>query len=139
QGPEAFWYSVNHFPLLSVGLNCALGPAEMRPFVSELHGLADCYVSCHPNAGLPNAMGGFDLTPEATANYLLEFAKEGWLNFAGGCCGTTPEHIEAIAKALKGVAPRVPVTPEPFTRLSGLDPLVIRPETNFINVGERTN
>ncbi len=139
QGPEAFWYSVNHFPLLSVGLNCALGPAEMRPFLSELHSLADCYVSCYPNAGLPNAMGGFDLSPEATANYLLEFAKEGWINIAGGCCGTTPEHIKAISEALKDVSPRTPVQPEPYTRLSGIDPLVIRPDSNFTNIGERTN
>lgn len=139
QGPEAFWYSVQHFPLLSVGLNCALGPAEMRPFVSELHNAADCYLSCYPNAGLPNAMGGFDLSPEATADYLLQFAKEGWINIAGGCCGTTPEHIAAIAKALKDVKPRVPAQPEPYTRLSGMDPLVIRPDTNFVNVGERTN
>ncbi len=139
QGAEAFWYSVHHFPLLSVGLNCALGPAEMRPFVNDLHDLADCYVSCYPNAGLPNAMGGFDLTPEATAGFLAEFAREGWLNIAGGCCGTTPEHIEAIAAALKDIAPRQPSEPKAYTRLSGMDPLVIREETNFVNIGERTN
>lgn len=91
QGAEAFLYSVNHFPLLSVGLNCALGPGEMRPFVNELSNLADCYVSCYPNAGLPNAMGGFDLTPDATAKFLREFAQEGWLNIAGGCCAHHPD------------------------------------------------
>lgn len=139
QGPEAFWYSVNHFPLLSVGLNCALGPKEIRPFIEELHNLADCYVSCYPNAGLPNAMGGFDLGPADMANFLGEFAREGWLNIAGGCCGTTPEHIAAVAKALEGVAPRKATTQEPYLRLSGIDPLVVRPDSNFTNIGERTN
>ncbi len=139
QGAEAFWYSVNHFPLLSVGINCALGPKEMRSYIEELHKLADCYVSCYPNAGLPNAMGGFDLGPDGLAEAVADFAREGWLNFAGGCCGTTPEHIAALAKAVHGMAPRVPSKPEPFLRLSGLEPLVVRPESNFINIGERTN
>lgn len=139
QGVEAFLYSVSHFPLLSVGLNCALGPKEMRQYVGELHKLSDCYTSCYPNAGLPNAMGGFDLDPDDMAGFLSDFAREGWINIAGGCCGTTPEHIKAIAKALENIPPRKPVEQQPLLRLSGIDPLVIREDSNFLNIGERTN
>jgi len=116
-----------------------LGAGEMRPHIEELAGLAPVYISCYPNAGLPNAFGGFDETPAMMAADLKEFAERGWLNLVGGCCGTTPEHIRAIAEAVRGAAPRVPVRPEPYTRLSGLEPLTIRPETNFVNIGERTN
>jgi len=139
QTVEAYWNSIAHMPLLSVGINCALGAKEMRPHLEELSGLAPVFVSCYPNAGLPNPFGGFDETPEIMAGDLREFAANGWLNIVGGCCGTTPAHIRAIASAVEGQAPRRPATPEPYTRLSGLEPLTIRPETNFVNIGERTN
>jgi 5-methyltetrahydrofolate--homocysteine methyltransferase len=136
---EAFWNSVSHFPALSVGLNCALGPDRMRPYLEDLSGIASCYVSCHPNAGLPNEFGGYDETPEQMSGRLREFAENGWLNIVGGCCGTTPEHIRAIAEAVCDVAPRVcPKLPH-YARFSGLDPLTLRPDTNFLMVGERTN
>ena len=136
---EAFWNSVAHGDLLSVGLNCALGAREMEPYVEELAGLVPVFVSAYPNAGLPNAFGGFDETPEKMAADLGRFASRGWLNVAGGCCGTTPEHIRAIADAVRPFAPRLPAAPPRYTRLSGLDPLTIRPDSNFIVVGERTN
>lgn len=136
---EAVWYSIMHAPLLSVGLNCSFGPDLMRPFIEELSGLAHIYVSAYPNAGLPNALGGYDLAPDAMAAMLREWAENGWLNIVGGCCGTTPEHIRAIAEAMQGLAPRQPASPSPYTCLSGTRPLVIRPETNFVNIGERTN
>jgi 5-methyltetrahydrofolate--homocysteine methyltransferase len=139
QTVEAFWISVSHMPLLSVGMNCALGAKQMRPFLEDLSRLAPVPITCYPNAGLPNAFGGFDETPERMAADLGEFARNGWLNIAGGCCGSTPEHIRAIGEGLRGVAPRVPPTLEPYSRFSGLEPLVIRPDTNFVNVGERTN
>ena len=139
QTVEAFWISVSHMPLFSVGMNCALGAKQMRPFLEELSRLAPIPIICYPNAGLPNAFGGFDETPERMAADLGEFARSGWLNIAGGCCGSTPAHIRAIAEAVRGVAPRVPSTPEPYSRFSGLEPLVIRPDTNFVNIGERTN
>jgi 5-methyltetrahydrofolate--homocysteine methyltransferase len=139
QTAEAFWISVSHVPLLAVGVNCALGPREMRAHVEELARLAPCFVSAYPNAGLPNAFGGFDETPDSMARDLGEWARAGLVNLVGGCCGTTPAHVRAIAEAVRGVAPRVRPTPEPLTRLSGLEPLVIRPESNFVNVGERTN
>ncbi len=139
QTPEAFWHSISHAPLLSIGINCALGAGEMRPYIEELAGLAPVYLSCYPNAGLPDAFGEYGQTPEEMATVLTEFAANGWLNFAGGCCGTTPDHIRAIAEASRGYAPRVPASPEPYTRLSGLEALTIRPETNFVNIGERTN
>jgi len=140
QTTEAFWYSVMHTPeLLAVGLNCALGPAQMRPYLEELATLAPYPVSLYPNAGLPNAMGGYDEGPEAVAGVLGEFAREGLLNIVGGCCGTTPEHVTAIVAAVEGVAPRrIPEVPA-LTRLAGLEGLAIRPETNFVNIGERTN
>jgi len=139
QTAEAFWTSVSHVPLLAVGVNCALGPREMRAHVEDLARLSPCFVSAYPNAGLPNAFGGFDETPESMARDLGEWARAGLVNLVGGCCGTTPAHIRAIAEAVRGVAPRARPTPEPLTRFSGLDPLVIRPDSNFVNVGERTN
>ncbi|MDN5943098.1 MAG: methionine synthase, partial [Nitrospira sp.] len=138
---EAFWNSISHVPLLSVGINCALGPKEMRPLIEELSGLAPIYVSSHPNAGLPNPLlpTGFPETPDSLAPQLREWAQNGWLNIVGGCCGTTPGHIKLIAEAVSGLPPRVPPSVEPITRLSGLEAVTIRPESNFVNVGERTN
>jgi 5-methyltetrahydrofolate--homocysteine methyltransferase len=139
QTTEAFWNSVRHARPLSIGLNCALGATELRPYIKELARLANTYVSLHPNAGLPNEFGGYDDTPEYMAGLLKEFAESGFLNIVGGCCGTTPEHIRAIAEAVHGLPPRrVPEVPR-YCRLSGLEPLNITPETNFVNVGERTN
>jgi 5-methyltetrahydrofolate--homocysteine methyltransferase len=139
QTVEAFWTSVSHMPLFSVGMNCALGAKEMRPFLEELSRLAPIPITCYPNAGLPNAFGGFDETPERMAADLGEFARNGWLNIAGGCCGSTPDHVRAIGEAIRGVTPRVPPKIEPYSRFSGLEALVIRPDTNFVNIGERTN
>lgn len=136
---EAFWISVSHFPLLSVGINCALGATEMRQYVEELSGLAPIFLSCYPNAGLPNAFGEYDETPETMSATLREFAANGWLNIVGGCCGTTPAHIRAIAETVRPFKPRVPPQVKPYSRFSGLEPLVIRPDSNFLNVGERTN
>ena len=138
---EGFWNSVSHAPLLSVGLNCAFGPDLMRPYIEELSGMAPIFVSAYPNAGLPDALSatGFPETPESLAPQLKEWAANGWLNIVGGCCGTTPAHIRAIAEAVKGIKPRVVPEVEDYTRLSGLEALTLRPETNFINVGERTN
>ncbi len=136
---EAFWNSVSHAPLLSVGINCALGPKEMRPYIEELSRIAPVFVSAYPNAGLPNAFGGFDETPESMAADLRAFAEAGWVNVVGGCCGTNPGHIRAIAEAVKGLPPRPVPAIERLTRLSGLEPLTIRPDSNFIVVGERTN
>ncbi|MBM4124831.1 MAG: methionine synthase, partial [Nitrospira sp.] len=139
QTVEAFWNSISHMALLSVGINCALGAKEMRPYIEELASIAPVYISCYPNAGLPNAFGGFDETPDIMGEDLRDFASNGWLNIVGGCCGTTPAHIKAIAEAVRDLPPHVPAAPEPYTRLSGLEPLTIRPESNFINIGERTN
>jgi len=139
QTVEAFWHSVRHARLLTVGLNCALGAAQLRPYLEELAGLADVFVSCHPNAGLPNAFGGYDETPAHTAGLLREFAEAGFVNIVGGCCGTTPAHIRAIADAVAGIPPRTPPTPTRATRLSGLEALTIRSDSLFVNVGERTN
>ncbi len=136
---EAFWNSVSHASPVSVGLNCALGAREMEPYLEEIAGFAPVFVSAYPNAGLPNALGGFDETPEKMAADLARFAERGWINVAGGCCGTTPEHIRAIAEAVRPFAPRVLPSPPRYTRLSGLEPLTIRPDSNFIVVGERTN
>lgn len=121
----AFYHSIRHARPFSVGINCALGGAAMRPYVEELAGLAECYVSCYPNAGLPNAFGGYDETPADMATVLGEFARAGFVNLVGGCCGSTPDHIRAIAAAVKGLPPRAPVTAAPALRLSGLEPLVI--------------
>ena len=141
QTVEAFWNSISNVPLLSVGMNCALGPKELRPLIEELSGLAPIYVSAYPNAGLPNPLlpTGFPETPETLAPQLREWARNGWLNIVGGCCGTTPAHIQAIAAAVKGLPPRVPPKIEPNLRLSGLDALTVRPDANFLNIGERTN
>ena len=141
QTVEAFWNSISNVPLLSVGLNCALGPKELRPLIEELSGLAPIYLSAHPNAGLPNPLlpTGFPETPETFAPQLQEWAQNGWLNIVGGCCGTTPAHIKAIAAAVKNLPPRVPPAVEPYLRLSGLDALTVRPDSNFLNIGERTN
>jgi len=136
---EGFWISIAHAKLFSVGINCALGAELMRPFVEELSGLAPIWTSCYPNAGLPNEFGGYDETPADMARVLGEFAASGWLNLVGGCCGTTPEHIRAIAQAMAGCTPRQPPKIEPYARYSGLEPLVIRPETTFVMIGERTN
>ncbi len=140
QTTEAFWYSVRHVKnLLSVGLNCALGPAQLRPFIEELSGIADVFVSLYPNAGLPNEFGGYDESPESMLKVLREFAELGFFNIVGGCCGTTPDHIKAFSELAGTITPRVVSSVENYTRLSGLEPLVFRPETNFVNVGERTN
>ncbi len=139
QTVEAFWHSVRHARPLAVGLNCALGATEMRPYVAELARRADCFTSCYPNAGLPNEFGEYDDTPEHMAAVLGEFAREGWLNLVGGCCGSTPDHIRAIAAAVRDVPPRRAPEIEPALRLSGLEALTVRPEANFVNVGERTN
>ncbi len=136
---EAFWISISHFPLLSVGINCALGATEMRQYVEELSGLAPIFLSCYPNAGLPNAFGEYDETPETMSATLREFAANGWLNIVGGCCGTTPAHIQAIAETVRPFKPRVPPQVKPYSRFSGLEPLVVRPDSNFLNIGERTN
>ena len=136
---EAFWNSVSHLHMLSVGINCALGAKQMRPYVEELAQIAPVYISCYPNAGLPNALGGFDETPERMAADLGEFASNGWVNIVGGCCGSTPAHIRAIAEAVRGVKPHALSRPEPYSRFSGLEPLTLRPDTNFVNIGERTN
>jgi len=139
QVTEAFWNSVRHVRPLLVGLNCALGAAEMRPYIAELARVADTFVSCYPNAGLPNAFGEYDEAPDETAAVLEEFARSGFVNLVGGCCGTTPAHIAAIAGAVEGLAPRTPPVLAPALRLSGLEPLVVVPESLFVNVGERTN
>ena len=141
QTVEAFWNSISHVPLLSVGMNCALGPKEMRPLIGELAALAPIYVSAHPNAGLPNPLlpTGFPETPESLAPQLADWAASGWLNIVGGCCGTTPAHIRAVAQAARTFAPRVPPKAEPCLRLSGLEALTVRPDANFVNIGERTN
>jgi 5-methyltetrahydrofolate--homocysteine methyltransferase len=140
QTPAAFWTSIAHCRnLLSVGLNCALGSAMMRPFIEELSTVSSAYVSLYPNAGLPNAMGGYDESPSYMADQAREYAEAGFLNILGGCCGTTPEHIQAMAEAVRELAPRTLPTASPYMRLSGLEMVELRPETNFVNVGERTN
>ncbi len=140
QTTEAFWISVSHTKnLLSVGLNCSLGAKQMRPFIEELSKIATCNVSIYPNAGLPNEMGDYDETPATMAQLLDEFASNSFFNIVGGCCGTTPDHIKAIAEIVSKYKPReIPDAPK-YLRLSGLEPLIIRPETNFVNIGERTN
>jgi 5-methyltetrahydrofolate--homocysteine methyltransferase len=139
QTPTAFWHSVRHARPLSIGLNCALGAREMRPHLAEIARIADTLVCAYPNAGLPNAFGGYDEGPCETAAYLKEFAEAGLINIAGGCCGTTPEHIAHLKDAVEGLKPRqVPELPR-HMRLSGLEPFTLTPETNFVNIGERTN
>jgi len=139
QTVEAFWYSIRHVNPFAVGLNCALGAKEIRPWIMELSRLADCPISLYPNAGLPNELGEYDDTPQNMASIISEFANEGLLNLVGGCCGTTPEHIAAITAVVEQTAPRKIPEIEPHCRLSGLEPLTLTPELNFVNVGERTN
>ncbi len=141
QTPEAFWNSVRHARPLAVGLNCALGAKLMRPYIEELSSVADTFISCYPNAGLPNPLAetGYDETPDYTSGQLREFADSGFLNLVGGCCGTTPAHIAAIARAVAGVAPRQVPQIENRLRLAGLEPLNIGDDSLFVNVGERTN
>src|SRR3989339_387606 len=140
QTTEAFWISVSHTKnLLCVGLNCSLGGKQMRPFIEELSRIAPVFVSIYPNAGLPNEMGEYDETAEAMSEILNDFGENGFFNIVGGCCGTTPEHIKAITKVAKNIKPRKIPDGKPFLQLSGLEPLIVRPESNFINVGERTN
>src|SRR5258708_30681945 len=137
---DAFWTSVAHAKPFSVGINCALGARDMRPYLAELARLAGRHVTCHPNAGLPNAFGQYDERPPDTASALREFAESGFVNIVGGCCGTTPEHIAAIARAVDSLPPRVPQTSDfRLPTFSGLETLVIRPDANFQMIGERTN
>ena len=139
QTVEAFLHSITHVNPLAIGLNCALGAAEMRPWLSDLSKASDTYVFAYPNAGLPNEFGEYDQSPEQMAKEIEEFAKDGLVNLVGGCCGTTPDHIEAISQSVEGVSPRQIPSLQNHTKLSGLEPLTIRPESNFVNIGERTN
>jgi 5-methyltetrahydrofolate--homocysteine methyltransferase len=139
QTVEAFWISVEHADPLVVGVNCSLGGAEMRPFVEDLADVAPIWVACYPNAGLPNELGLHDEQPEDTSRFLGEFARDGLVNIVGGCCGTTPEHVRQIAAAVEGVEPRAVPGRRAATRFSGLEPLELRPESNFTMIGERTN
>src|SRR5690242_10298047 len=141
QTPEAFWNSLRHARPIAVGLNCALGAKLMRPYIEELSRVSDTYISCHPNAGLPNPLSetGYDETPDYTSAQLREFAESGFLNIVGGCCGTTPAHIRAIADAVRELPPRKPPQTGKKLRLSGLEPLNIGEGSLFVNVGERTN
>ncbi len=139
QTAEAFWISVKHARPFSVGFNCALGAEEMRPHIVALSGLANCFISAYPNAGLPNEFGEYDQTPHEMCGFIEEFAKSGFVNIVGGCCGTTPPHIRDIAQHMTNLAPRIPPEPLPYSMYAGLEPLIVREETNFINIGERTN
>jgi 5-methyltetrahydrofolate--homocysteine methyltransferase len=141
QTVEAFWNSVRHTQPVSIGLNCALGPKEMRPYIEELSRIADTHVSCYPNAGLPDPLSptGFPETPKTLAPQIREWAASGWLNIVGGCCGTTPAHIRAIAEAVRDCPRRRLPSVEPQLRLSGLEAFNVTPQTNFVNIGERTN
>jgi 5-methyltetrahydrofolate--homocysteine methyltransferase len=139
QTTEAFWISVKHAKPLAIGLNCALGPQDMRGYIAELSRIADCFVSCYPNAGLPNAFGEYDMQAKEMSAIVKEFAQSKLINILGGCCGTTPAHIQAIALAVEDLPPRKLPAPQHLSSFSGLEPLVVRKETNFINVGERTN
>ncbi|TWT33999.1 Methionine synthase [Posidoniimonas corsicana] len=139
QSVEAFWNSIAHFPAFSVGMNCALGPDIMRPHLEELQRVATAPISCHPNAGLPNEMGQFDLGPAAMAKMVGDFAEEGWVNIVGGCCGTGPDHIAAIAERVSKLRPHNRTTVAPRLRLAGTQPMELRPESNFLMIGERTN
>ena len=139
QTTEAFWHSVKHANLLSVGLNCALGAAELRPFLKNLSDIADCYLSVYPNAGMPNQFGEYDQTANEMAEIIKEFANDGFLNIVGGCCGTTPEHIELIKNTIANIKPRKIKDPKEAMLLSGLEPIEIKPDGLFVNIGERTN
>ena len=139
QTPEAFWNSLRHASPLTIGLNCALGAREMRAHLAELSRIADTLICAYPNAGLPNEFGLYDESPEYMAELIGEFAEAGLVNVVGGCCGTTPAHIHAIAARVKGLAPRAIPDIAPLLRLSGLEPFTLTPEIPFVNVGERTN
>jgi len=139
QTPTAFWHSIRHAKPFTVGLNCALGASAMRPHLAELSGVADTFICAYPNAGLPNAFGEYDESPEQMAAQVAEFAREGLVNVVGGCCGSTPDHIRAIAEAVAGHAPRAVPTVKPLMRLSGLEPFTLTDDIPFVNVGERTN
>ncbi len=139
QTAEAFWNSLRHIRPLSFGLNCALGAKELRQYVEELSGVCDCYVSAHPNAGLPNAFGGYDETPDMLADEIADWASHGFVNIVGGCCGTSPDHIAAIARKVSEITPRPIPEIEKRLRLSGLEPFNVGPDSLFVNVGERTN
>jgi 5-methyltetrahydrofolate--homocysteine methyltransferase len=139
QTVEAFWISVKHARPFSVGLNCALGAAEMRPHLEALSKIADCYISAYPNAGLPNEFGEYDQTPHQMCHFVEDFAVSGLVNIVGGCCGTTPDHIRHIAEHVADKTPRRPGNTLPYSMYSGLEPLIVREETNFVNIGERTN
>ncbi len=139
QSIEAFWNAVSHFPMLSVGMNCALGPDVMRPHLEALQKVATPYISCHANAGLPNEMGQFDLGPGDMAKLVGDFAEQGWVNIIGGCCGTSPDHIAAMVDQMKGCKPHRRTVVPTRLRLSGTEPLELRPESNFLMIGERTN
>jgi 5-methyltetrahydrofolate--homocysteine methyltransferase len=139
QVTEAFWTSIRHVAPLAVGLNCALGAKEMRPYIAEMSRVADSFVSCYPNAGLPNAFGEYDETPDETAAFIAEFAEAGYVNLVGGCCGTTPDHIAAIARVVEDKQVRKAHEVEPAMRLSGLEPFTLTEDSLFVNVGERTN
>jgi len=137
---EAFYYSIAHCKnLLSIGLNCSLGAKQMRPFISELSRIAECFISLYPNAGLPNSFGEYDESPEQMTPILQKYTEEGLLNIVGGCCGTGPEHIRMISEFVNNYKPRKIPEANNYLKLSGLEPLVITPETNFVNIGERTN
>jgi 5-methyltetrahydrofolate--homocysteine methyltransferase len=139
QTAEAFWVSVSHMNLFSVGFNCALGAKEMRPHIEALSKMADCHISAYPNAGLPNEFGEYDQTSHEMGHLIEEFAASGLVNIVGGCCGTTPDHIAKMAKVVENLRPRQVPSALPYTAVSGLEPLIIREETNFVNIGERTN
>ncbi len=136
---EAFLISMSHYPLLSIGLNCAVGAEQLRPFIEELSVKAPFFVSAHPNAGLPNQFAEYDQTPDYMGNVISGFLQNGWVNIIGGCCGTTPEHIKVIASLAHKYAPRTVPERKHITALAGLEPLVLRKDTNFVNIGERTN
>jgi 5-methyltetrahydrofolate--homocysteine methyltransferase len=139
QTMEAFYTSVSHFPSLTIGLNCGVGPVQMRPYIETLSNLSSHYISCYPNAGMPDGMGGFDSTPREVAQNLREFAQNGWVNIVGGCCGTNPDFIRAISQAVEGITPRViPEVPH-WSTFCGKERFELRPESNFMMVGERTN
>ncbi|MBC7744790.1 MAG: methionine synthase [Flavobacterium sp.] len=139
QTVEAFLNSVSHANLLSIGLNCALGAKEMRPHIEELSHKATCFISAYPNAGLPNEFGEYDEVPHQTAHLVEDFIQSGFVNIVGGCCGTTPEHIKCIAEKAAKYSPRDIPSVQPYLRLSGLEPVTLTPQTNFVNIGERTN
>ncbi|CAE7344219.1 metH, partial [Symbiodinium sp. CCMP2456] len=139
QTVEAFWNSLSHFPMLSIGMNCALGPDVMRPHLEELQRVATVPISCHPNAGLPNEMGQFDMTPAIMAKLVGDFADQGWVNIVGGCCGSGPEHIAAIAARVKDSKPHKQTLVPARLRLSGTQPMELRPDSTFLMIGERTN